>query len=531
MSRNLRFLGLMSCFLGLACASSGAGDVVYPLAASKPAPNPTPVAAAASATPAPAPPPPQPTYSPEVEARIERVLRGLLPLTELPREFGPPAELSARMRYFHTPGVSIAVIHDGKVQWARAFGVRDAKTREPMTTETMLQAASISKPVFALAVMRLVEQGKLGLDEDVDHYLKSWKVPASGDFRPLITLRELLGHSAGLTVHGFAGYHAGEPLPTVPQILDGATPANSPPVRVNILPETAFRYSGGGTTVAMLSVMDQLGQPFPKIMRDLVLDPFGMTHSTYEQPLPEAKYGAAATGHPWKGDPLEGKWHTYPEMGAAGLWTTPTDLCAVGLEMQRAIRGESKLLSKARAEEMVTRNLGDVGIGFFMQGKGATMRFGHNGWNEGFVSLATFYKEKGLGTVIMVNSNEGIPLLEELERAIASEYAWPDYFEPKKKRVELADAELDRLAGTYESENGVRVVVARNGKDLTIQVGKQPALRLAPSETTKFFAPNLALEAEFKVEAKKPAESLVLEQDQRRLEAKRKKSDPLAVRH
>jgi CubicO group peptidase (beta-lactamase class C family) len=514
---------LACCFLETACATSGSSGVSDAAAVPKSTPTPTPAQT-------PAPPPPQAKYSAEVEQRIARVTRGLLPVTDRSTTFGSPAELAERMRYYHTPGVSVAVIQDGKIEWARGFGVRDARTKEPMTAETLLQAASISKPVTALGVVRLVEQGKVELDEDIHRYLKSWKVPPNGEWQARITLRELLSHSAGLTVHGFPGYHVNEPIPTVTQILNGAAPANTLPVRVNILPGTTFRYSGGGTTVVQLAVVDHLNRPFPEIMRELVLEPLGMKHSTYEQPLPVALHGAAATAHPWKGDPLEGRWHTYPEMAPAGLWTTPTDLCRVGLELQRAVKGESKLLSKKLAEEMLTRQMGDLGIGFYLQGKDATLRFGHSGWNMGFVSRATFYKDRGVGAVIMANSNEGASMIDEIERSIAREYQWPDYFKQEKKRIDVDAAALDRLAGDYESENGVRIGVARDGKDLVLTAGRQPAVRLAPYEATKFFASILELEVVFKVSGDQPAESVTLQQERTSVEAKRKTSAPAAKR-
>lgn len=483
-----------------------------------------------TATPPAATDPPQATYSPEVEQRIDRILHGLLPDTGRAKKFGPPAELAARMRYYHTPGVSIAVIHDGKLEWARGFGVRDVTTKRPMTADTMLQAGSISKPTFALAVMRLVAQAKLDLDADIHQYLKTWKVPAEGDWRPMITLRELLSHSAGLTVHGFQGYRSDEPLPTLRQILDGTEPANSPPVVVNILPETSFRYAGGGTTVAQLAVMDHLGRAFPEIMQDLVLGPLGMTHSTYAQPLPDKLHGSAATAHPWKGEAIPGKWHTYPEMAAAGLWTTPSDLCQAGLELQKAIEGTSSFLPKKIAEEMLTRQMGDVGIGFFLVGNGTHTRFGHGGWDEGFVAQATFYRNKAIGAVVMVNSNEGQPLLMEIERAIAREYGWPEYFPEEKKRMNVEVAALEPLLGEYETDKGTKIVVQRDGNDLLLVLGKQPALRLVPYETGKFFAPNLELEVVFKTNDKQPAESLSLQQNHGSVDAKRKLGGPLDKR-
>jgi len=227
------------------------------------------------------------------------------------------ATLAERMEHHKTPGVSLAIIDGGEVAWAKGYGVREAGRPEPVTTHTLFQAGSISKPVAALAALRLADQGRLNLDEDVNRYLRSWKMPANGDWQPRITIRQLLSHTAGTTVHGFPGYPQGVPIPTPAQVLDGEPPTNTAPVRVNVLPGLLSRYSGGGTTIVQLLLTDVLGRPFPEIARELVFEPLEMQDSTYEQPLPERLWGEAATAHPWRGRSLEGRWHTYPEMAAA----------------------------------------------------------------------------------------------------------------------------------------------------------------------------------------------------------------------
>jgi CubicO group peptidase (beta-lactamase class C family) len=220
--------------------------------------------------------------------------------------------------------------------------------------DTLFQAASISKPVFALAVMRLVQEGQLNLDEDVNTYLTSWRISAIENWQPRITLRQLLSHTAGLTVHGFPGYRSSQRLPNTVQILNGEPPANTSKVEVNLIPGLHLRYSGGGTTIAQQVLVDILKQPFPEIMHELVLAPLGMTNSTYEQPLPSDWSSRTATAHVSSGIPLEGKHHVYPEMAAAGLWTTAADLAKVGVELMRVLRGlPPTLWSKASIEEML----------------------------------------------------------------------------------------------------------------------------------------------------------------------------------
>jgi CubicO group peptidase (beta-lactamase class C family) len=451
--------------------------------------------------------------SERIEARIARVTSGLLADTGFEGVYAPPARLEDRMAYYHTPGVSVAVVDEGRLEWARGFGRRDVRDGRPVTERTPFQAGSISKPIFALAVLRLVEEGRLELDEDVNAYLKSWKVPPNRSWQPRVTLRQLLSHSAGLTVHGFPGYAAGERIPTVVEVLRGASPANTPPVLVNIVPGLQFRYSGGGTTVAQLALTDVLGQGFPTAMRSLVLDRVGMSDSTYEQPLPAGRAREAATAHPWKGHPLPGRFHVYPEMAAAGLWTTAADLARAGIALQQALSGtEGALLSRSTAEEMLTPSPagGGVGLGFFLEGEGEGMRFGHDGWDEGFVASMTFYRSGGKGAVVMVNSNEGHPLLREILRAVAKEYAWPGYFKEPSPRPALDTPTLSALTGTFSSKTKEAQVVLRDGA-LHLSVGEQPPLLLIPRSLTAFKAEGVDAEVAFEIKDGK-AQLLTLKQ-------------------
>ena len=198
-----------------------------------------------------------------------------------------------------------------------------------------------------------------------------------------VTLRRLLSHNAGTTVHGFPGYAVGAPVPTVVQVLDGEPPANTAPVRVDLVPGSKVRYSGGGTTIVQLMMTDQLKKPFPEIMAETVLGPLGMTHSSYEQPLPAGRAAMTATGTRRGGQVVEGRWHIYPEMAAAGLWTTPSDLARVAIEVSLAHAGtSSRVLSQAMTRQMLTPQAEDFGLGFAVDPEDDA--FGHNGADEGF---------------------------------------------------------------------------------------------------------------------------------------------------
>jgi CubicO group peptidase (beta-lactamase class C family) len=392
----------------------------------------------------------------ESAARIDRVLNGLRPPLAVTGETPLRWTLAERMQHYHVPGVSIAVIDSGRIVWARGVGVKEVGGSDSVTPATMFQAGSISKPTFAVGVMRLVQDGRLDLDEDVNAKLTSWTVPENKfTVREKVTLRRILSHSAGLTVHGFPGYTAGSPIPTVPEILTGETPANTAPVRVDTFPGAISRYSGGGTTVAMLLVTDVTRKPFPEFMQETVLGPAGMSHSTYQQPLPVLLAPAAASGHTESGTVVPGKYHTYPEMSAAGLWTTPSDLATLAIELQRTHAGQSdRVINKATFDHMLTMQKAPFGIGYELDGNGPTLEFFHGGDDAGFVAMFVAFAERGQGAVIMTNGDNGNPLIREILSSIAEEYGWPAHRQLVKARITPDPQTLASLAGIYSFELG-----------------------------------------------------------------------------
>src|SRR6185369_11431093 len=224
-----------------------------------------------------------------VAQRIERVENGLLPPSVMKGESPEKMTLADRMRFYKTPGVSIALINDGRIEWARGYGVLEAGGKEPVTPDSLFQAASNSKSLTAMVVLRLVEQGKLDLDSDVNDRLVSWKVPENEFTKDQkVTVRRLLAHTAGVSNPGFLGYPVDKPLPTFRQILEGEKPANSQPVRVQLKPGTKFLYSGGGYVILAQLIMDVTGKSFPDLMQKMLLQKLGMTHSTFQQPLSPA---------------------------------------------------------------------------------------------------------------------------------------------------------------------------------------------------------------------------------------------------
>jgi CubicO group peptidase (beta-lactamase class C family) len=422
-----------------------------------------------------------------IDARIARVEHGLLRGIVITGEPQSGMRLADRMAFYATPGVSVAVINDGAIEWARGYGVVEAGDSTPVTLHTRFQAASISKPVASLAALLLASQGRLSLDEPVNARLVSWKVP-DNEFtaKAPVTLRRLLSHTAGLTVHGFGGYPAGSPVPTLTQVLDGAKPANSAAVRVDVLPGSIYRYSGGGYTVVQQLLSDVTGKPFPALMSELVLGPLAMADSTYEQPLPEALRKEAASGHRGNGKSVPGRYHTYPEMAAAGLWTTPTDLAKFALELQRAREGASRVIPAATAREMTTSVMDDYGLGLGVSGTGAAASFGHGGSNAGFRCHMVAFFSGGTGAVVMTNGDRGGPLAAEILRAIAHEYGWPA-FQPKEKQVVQLDAKaLSAFEGRYEVGPG-HVVTLRVDAGTLFAIDGNERVKLYAESASKFF--------------------------------------------
>ncbi|WP_395741096.1 serine hydrolase domain-containing protein [Prosthecobacter sp.] len=336
------------------------------------------------------------------------------------------ALIEAMMSKAKVTGLSLAILHDGKIVKAKGYGMADKDSHKPVTADTLFQAASISKPVAALGALRLVEQKVLSLDADVNTVLKKWKVPENEFTKEKkVTLRGILSHSAGINGDHFDGYEDGKPVPELMEVLNGKKPANSPPIRVGCVPGSEWRYSGGGYVVLQQMMLDTTQKPFPSFMAETVLGPLGMTSSTYEQPLPAAKAALAATGHYADGTAVNGRWHIYPEMAAAGLWTTATDLARFVLGVNQAFAGESQsVISKATARQMLTVQRDDDGLGLFLAGKGEILQFYHTGRNEGFDAYVIGCTYKAQGIAILINANDSSGLLGDLAREIAVMYGW-----------------------------------------------------------------------------------------------------------
>jgi CubicO group peptidase (beta-lactamase class C family) len=436
---------------------------------------------------------------------VESMERSVTPLFIIRGEQHPPVSLAQRMEQLHINAVSIAVVRDRKLAWARAYGFADRERNVAATPDTLFQAGSISKPVAALAALKLVDAGTLDLDRNVNDYLKSWKLP-DNEFTVThkVTIRNVLNHTAGLTVWGFPGYSRDEKMPSNVDVLDGK--GNTPAIRVWKQPDLSWRYSGGGYTILQLLLSDQSGVPFPVLMRNSVLKPLQMTHSTYEQPLLDALRAIAASGYYRDGKKVVGDWHVYPEMAAAGLWTTPRDLAKYVIAIQNANLGRTPLLSPQLVHTMLTPGMNDHGLGPVISSD--RLRFGHGGADEGFQAEVTGFLDGRGGVVVMANSDNGGRIARELIMTLANLYGWPGLKPDERTVVEVPVAALDSLLGNYAMPSGQDdgktedLVITRENNTLVMTYKGAKEMTLLPESERKFFDRDSGRNVEFSVDDK-----------------------------
>ncbi|WP_188374977.1 serine hydrolase domain-containing protein [Winogradskyella haliclonae] len=423
-----------------------------------------------------------------MEERISRIENGLQ--SNLRVKYGDSVSIQyynieERMKELKIHGLSIAVLNNGVVEWAKGYGMADTSQNKKVTAKTLFQAGSISKPIAATRALQLVEKGQLNLDTNVNDYLKSWKVPEN-EFttKEKVTLRRLLNHSAGLTIHGFPGYSTNDAVPSVLDVLEGK--GNTDAVRVFREPGEKVGYSGGGYTVMQLMISDTEQKEFSDILQKEVLNPLGMTSSTYANPLPKSYHNLAAAGYKSDGSQVPGKWHTYPEMAAAGLWTTPSQLLLWAKAIQDTYQNKKDGFLKAQTvNEMVTDYGNNQGMGPYV----VDHLFGHGGSDEGFVSDLRIWKAHPISVAIMVNSDNGNDIIQELFLSIAKEYNLPGIYHRLRTYSEQSKEQRARYVGLYQfSEDTVaKVSIKDNGLEFSGGLVKNPIF-LIPESDTLFFS-------------------------------------------
>jgi len=450
--------------------------------------------------------------------RIRRFESALRPAVSVEGAPDQRWTLSERMQHWHVPGLSIAVIRNGKLAWAKAYGVLQAGRPERIDTQSVFSVGSVSKVGAAAMTLRLADAGRIDIDRDVNAYLTRWRLPVSGytAVRP-VTLRGILSHSAGLTVHGFEDFQPDDPLPGILDTLDGRDPARNEPVRVIEVPGTRFRYSGGGTTLEQLVIEEVTGKPFLQAAREYLFAPLGMHRSTYESPLPVA-HGNIARAHDENGaaQALPRGYESMPEVAASGLWTTPSDFAKLVIAIIESYQGKKGgFLNAATARQMLTEvGRSHVGLGPFLYGQGLERRFWHNGSNDSYKARIEGHPGTGNGVVIFTNARQGDRLYPEVKRAVAAVEEWAPALQDHVRvpAFEISSDELRMLVGVYETQEAVQVVDFRHRPDqiayrvshesnrlyLTgLRAGEQARQHLIPTDALRFITEDGSLRVEF----------------------------------
>lgn len=395
------------------------------------------------------------------------ILNGLRPAVYMPNN-EVTYNIEDRMRHWDVPAVSLVVIDNMRIGYSGAFGVVKKGDCSFVDTNTLFQAASVSKPVAAVGAMTLAYKSQLDIDVDINQLLEGWQLPYEAYEKP-VTVRQILSHSAGLSVGGFTGYSSEDNLPSVYEVIEGISPANSPAVRIIEPPATRFMYSGGGYQVMQRIMEDVVGKGFPHIMYDNVFQPLNMTNSYYA-PLDAIRKENAAYGHT-DVDYIPNHAPIHVESAAGGLWTTPTDLGLLLIELMKAYNNqETEILDPRTVSAMMQPYFWDFGLGFKVLGEGRDFRFSHGGATIGWHSHFMAFPNRGQAVVIMTNGANGWVLWPEVVRSVADVLNWPNERPRTIEPIELPMNQIKEYTGTYEM-NGLEVRIESDSTLLTFEGG------------------------------------------------------------
>ncbi|WP_298146813.1 serine hydrolase domain-containing protein [Flavobacterium sp.] len=455
--------------------------------------------------------------------KIKEVESSLIPY--VPIENFPKWNLQERMKFHKIPGASIAVIDNYKVVWSKSYGYADTLTNRKVNNRTLFSAGSVSKMILGIVIMNLVEEGKLDLDTPVNAYLKSWQLKSGGDVtNPHATLRMLLSHTAGTSQSSYFGFtDARSTYPTIVEILSGAPGTGSNPVVQNS-EQGKFRYSGGGSLIAQLVASEVTGKSFDELAIQFVFNKLKLQRTNFQQPLNTQLSNNVALGYsaaPW----FVSKQYVYPQLAAAGLNTTATDLATILAEMMKAEKDESQILSRQSFETM-TQPVAEVSSGTYLEQTGTGLfllrrtdswqqYFEHQGVNAGYVTYAFGSLKLGKGVVIMLNSGDDFNgFAAEVRRAVAKSYQWPEFLPEPIKMIPKSKSELQRYVGRYrKGDNEVIYLTAANGYLIErINTGKEIPLVFTSENEIVFSDYNV--KGQFKISEKGVATGLKYDWEQ-----------------
>ncbi|WP_282089144.1 serine hydrolase domain-containing protein [Aquimarina algiphila] len=350
---------------------------------------------------------------------IEKIENGLITTASINGKNGE-YNIYKRMEYYGVPGVSISVIDKDTFRIKKGYGLRNIEQKDSIDSNTIFQAASVSKPITCFAILKMVESNLVSLDVDVNSYLKNWKIDYSNyKDSTRVTLRQLLSHKSGLSVRGFQGYENKDSIPNLISILNGTSPSNNTPVKLKFQPGSDWSYSGGGYVVVQKIIEDVLQERYSDAMDSIVLKPLKMDSSFFDPTFAD-KNKNVALGYNYDRSLVGSGWRFYPELAAAGLWTTPSDILkfivAIGDSLNKK---PNSLLTADSAKEMLD-------LGLFVDNKEEPTVFSFRGTNKGYRCEFIGFTKNGEcnGAMVMTNSYAGRYLIQEILRSITRQYDW-----------------------------------------------------------------------------------------------------------
>lgn len=384
------------------------------------------------------------------------------------------SDIYNRMKSYHIPGLSVGIIEHYNIKCIKNFGRISSNLPDYINDNTLFQFGSISKPIVAFATLRLVEMKILDLDTNIDHYLTSWKIPSNMTWKPKLTIRQLLSHTAGVSVNGFNGYCNRDSVPTLLDILNNKS--NSGNIKVNDIPGLNFNYSGGGYCILQQLLMDVTKQNFSELINELVFKPLNMTNSIFCAKLPHDNNLSFARGHYFDGIPINNDYIIYPELAASGLWSTVSDISNFTIEVEKSFMGLSKgILKRALVNEFLTPQLNScMGLGIFVHNRNATMHFSHGGTTHGYQSTLVGYPSNGSGLIAVANSNNASNIFSYLINKLLSNTS-----ENKiSNGSQNTKINYDRYIGDYVLENNIPCSIRKEHKKIVLKIYNQNPINL-----------------------------------------------------
>ena len=386
--------------------------------------------------------------SSERKAQLENGIRGQVKFLGVPENL---SSITRKMTEYNIPALSLAVLRQGEIAWAELYRNADFSETQKLDCSAIFQAASLSKPVTFMAALRMQAAGDIDLDDNIQKYLKDFVLPLGKQTAENpVTLRNIFSHTSGITPGGYQGYAKDLPMPSDLDVLKGSEGVNSPAIEVVTTPNETLGYSGGGYTLAELALQNIYNDEFSSIMKKWILEPAGMKHSEFTQPLPASKWDQAARGHTPSGEVVEGGWRNHPEQAAAGLWSNAVDMAQFLIEIYRAYQGQSSIFSQADIISILGDERDGHVYGFLVNRSGDDISLTHYGGNAGYRTGMTISLKSGNGLVYLINSDNGGALGNELLLSASQVYNWEHFKQTIAEREHVSPEVLKGLSGQYK---------------------------------------------------------------------------------